>query len=1017
MSHADHEWAQDLLAAHAAGSLAADERARLESHAEGCADCRAELESLRALDRSMGDLFATVRPQPGLEDRMIRALRAAPPKRTINRLWAVLPLSFAALLLVGLAFTVSQSKLGERTDPSYLAQTRANPAQTGYGDAPSDLRIDRTASAGGVVSGEKSVDELANAQAGDDVSSMIPRDPATDQQTASQIWKMAHIVQAQFGGRSKVLPTPENLESELRKMGADDLARDVYRFYGERGERIASLSEEEKEKRSAGLGHSTTRGFGSGIVRKDDFSPPPSAASVAAPMQESERLRSEVAGKKKEAYSSFQDAAPALKAETGRFKPGEAAKGPPVATPPMPESKVDKEGAEGRRVQDGNEPGVRPPPPPQEQPAVQQRKIIRSGDIEFEIESFDSTVTRIHAIAAEEGGFIATVNSEKLPNGKVRGTVVLRCPPGNLDTLILKLRALGDQKSQRIGSQDVTKLYTDMESRLRAALAMEERLIKIIKEGTGKIADLLAAEKELGNWRTQIEQLKGEINYYNNMISLSTLNITLNEKELRAPFGLIETERVQMGLEVEDVESAHKKALAAIADAKGLVTKSELKQLAAGQYNALVIFEVAPDAAGPIRDVFKQLGNVARLDVDRVQQTEGGTGKLQEIAKVKRNETQYTLSIYNLANVAPRETTHVNLACLDAEVAYKAILDRVEKAAGRVVSSNLSHLKIDQTSGTIVFEVKSTEAGAVRLDVRAAGEVMRLQVTENPDTQNVTRSKHGFNVQILALGAVAPRETAIVTLAAKEVPVAYQAILDTIRKAGARIHSSQLNENDRQNVTASIDFEARREHEKVIADAMAGAGDIVSRTATRAQDSENVSDSKFRFQLTLMNVTNIAPRETFTLGVEVADVEASVKAVKALAAELKGRTVIDRVSHAANGLSVGKIEIDVPLKAASAAVERISELGKRRVADAARNSQVPEGEFATARFQVTVSNRVLVPGGSGPWDRITDGFGVSMQALAWVVSMLVVAICVLGPISVVAWIVWKLYRKARPKPA
>src|SRR2546430_8223087 len=65
----------------------------------------------------------------------------------------------------------------------------------------------------------------------------------------------------------------------------------------------------------------------------------------------------------------------------------------------------------------------------------------------------------------------------------------------------------------------------------------------------------------------------------------------------RSPFGLVETERVEMGLEVEDVEKAHREALAAIAEAKGRVTRSELKQLNVGQFNAIIQFEVPPARA------------------------------------------------------------------------------------------------------------------------------------------------------------------------------------------------------------------------------------------------------------------------------------------------------------------------------------------------------------------------------------------------------------------------------------
>ncbi len=196
------------------------------------------------------------------------------------------------------------------------------------------------------------------------------------------------------------------------------------------------------------------------------------------------------------------------------------------------------------------------------EPAPAPRKIIiRSGSVEFEIQSFDAAVAAITLLTNNiKGGFVDTVNSEKLPNGKVRGSVVVRVPPEHLDTLVLGLRKelgkMGELKNLRVGSEDITKRYTDLESRLRAARTMEERLLQIIKTGKGEIKDLLLAEKELGVWRTKIEEVEGELRYYSNLVSLSTLTIALYEKEIRAPFALVETERVQMGVEVEDVDKA-----------------------------------------------------------------------------------------------------------------------------------------------------------------------------------------------------------------------------------------------------------------------------------------------------------------------------------------------------------------------------------------------------------------------------------------------------------------------------
>src|SRR5262249_27258213 len=296
-----------------------------------------------------------------------------------------------------------------------------------------------------------------------------------------------------------------------------------------------------------------------------------------------------------------------------------------------------------------------PPRAPDPAPPVRQKIIIRSGDIDFEVDSFDSAVATVtKLVTAIKDAFVATVNSEKLPNGKVKGSMVVRVPPDQLDSLVLDLRKElgkgGELRGQRIGSQDITKQYTDLESRLRAAKTMQERLLQMIKDGKGEIKQLLEAEKELGVWRTRIEELEGELRYYGNLVSLSTLTITMAEKEIKSAAALRESERIQAGVEVEDVEAARQQALAAVSEAKGRVTKRELKQLAAGQFNATLNFEVPPDAAGPVRDRLRQIGRVVRLEIDRVQQAEGGVaGAIPPAgAKITRGDAQFLVQLYNL---------------------------------------------------------------------------------------------------------------------------------------------------------------------------------------------------------------------------------------------------------------------------------------------------------------------------------------------------------------------------------
>jgi hypothetical protein len=1122
MSHADHEWAREQVAAKLAGGLNAEERARFEAHVHGCAECIAEVDAARRFEQSVDALFAPVRSKPGLEERVIRSLRRAGPPETLST-WRRALIGVAAAGLMGLTGFVFMEMDAGRSPAGLLEGIGKRQMEVAMAPRP-------------LAPAEPSVDLISPTAGG--AAPLTGARFALDEGEwrGRQTWGL----RAGFGDSSGV---PEFREERKQLLGAEELAK----LRAEEGDKEIAKAGEFFEQLRRDADHNETAdeeefqvvksdsldfvsgkpfkgkgtydvigGGGGGAGRTAIPKPPPPPAADPAPVLALAETPADDS-KKDGVYFKFEGGQEGQKVAPGYFRPNEAK---PREESVLAVAKAPPAGPQGAPPP----PAPKPVEPVQEQPKpapVQQRKIIRSGEVEFEIEGFDSTVSKITSIAAEEGGFVGTVNSEKLPNGKVRGTVVVRVPPDRLDTLLLKLRALGDLKSQRIGSQDVTKAYYDLESRLRAALAMEERLIRIIKDGTGAIKDLLLAEKELGEWRTKIEQYKGEINYYNNLVGLSTLTITLYEKEIRSAHGVLRTERVEMGVEVEDVEKAHREALLAVADAKGRVTRSELKQHAAGQFNAILQFEVAPTASGQLRDRLKQLGTLSRFDLNVSEETEGGTASPRaEGLRVTQKDSVFNVSIYNLANVAPRVTLVLNLACSDAEASYQAILARVEKAGGRVVSSNLNRQKNDQTMGTISFEIKGPEADAVLVDVRAQGEVMKLTSQENPDVANTTRSKRGFTVQVFALGAVAPRETSTLRLAAKDVSAAYRALLEAAKKADGRIIAAQLNEGDRWNLNARLDFEVKREHEGAVDLALRAGGEILSRAVGRVEDGENVIDSKLRFTLTIQDLANLAARETTKLSlatkdvakahrdlleavrkaeawvhgsqlnendrqnvtasltfdvrrekeneaaaalsaagilftrssqraaegtgaaesksrfevtlfdqaripakethlvaVEVGDVKKSLESFEAALPALKGRIVDSMHTRERSGRHISRIVVEVPLALARQAVEKLADLGTIKLLEAKKNPSVPDSELALARLDVTVSNEVIVSSEEGPWTNIKKGLSVSLTAGSYALMLVMIGVCFVLPLGLLLWGGARLWKRLRPKPS
>ena len=952
----EHDWVQEHIASFHAGGLESDERDRLEKHVASCAECRAGLDELRSLDHKIGSLFATVRPNAAIEDRMIQSLRAQ-PQRQWRPHWIIA--AAAAIILLGCVGVLAENiiRLGFPTGPfltKALFRFEGDPRVYRESFTVDDSSSNDSKKLAGGEGRErlKDVDQLAREWGEKNQVEVLSLSGQEVVKDSSRIRAQRSLldfdgsISADLNGTVANSPSspPKEFFSQTR-LGREDskpafeprkgpprvtAAYDIGDLSGARSlaeskgkdapvpnsfnalsleaakakeskDLLAEMNKTQTGSLLSDVGKSSDKGGEAKQSQKRD-----QAADVTRAQGELMSNQQQASLTKEQARSAQQEQAPTKSPDATASKGESQAKGPSDPLVVLKQRKPSE-------FVTGLTPAGTSTPPIQAPPA--SRKVIRSGDMEFEIQSFDSAVAAITRLINDiKGGFVATINSDKLPNGKVRGAVVVRVPPDTLDTLLLDLRKdlgkFGELKGMKVGSQDITKQYTDLESHLRAALAMQERLLQMIKEGKGAIKDLLQAEKELGVWRTKIEELEGEIRYYNNLVALSTLTINLYEKEIRAPFGVIETERVLMGLEVEDVEKAHKQVLAAVAEAKGRISKSELKQHTPDQLSAIVNFEVAPESAGPLRDRLRQLGNVARLEADRLQQTEGGTGRPQD-GKKKQNDTQFFVSLFNLATFTPRETITIQLAVKDVAAAYRALQDTVSRVKGKLVNFD-------------------------------------------------------------------------------------------------------FDERDKQNITAQLDFDIRRTDEPTINPELAKIGDVFSRKVVRTPDKDDVLDSKVRLLVSLVSQSRIPPRETVILGIEVPNVDKTAERLAAFVSESSGRIAESNIAHERNGRVTAKLVYDVPLSSATGLVQKFGAEGVVRVQKSSRNEQVPDSTLSIARIDVTLSNTdLIVPSDEGLWPQVRRGLSTSVTALSWSLTVVIIGVCFVLPWVIVIYTAYRIVLRFR----
>jgi Domain of unknown function (DUF4349)/Putative zinc-finger len=697
----------------------------------------------------------------------------------------------------------------------------------------------------------------------------------------------------------------------------------------------------------------------------------------------------------------------------------------PVPPPARKDEKPREEGgdkklspkAENDNLQQGLQSAVALQQKPE--PKVAQQKIIRTGELEFEVDSFDGTVAQVNKlIGAIPGAFVGTVNSNKLENGKVKGSIVVRVPPEHLDKFVLDLRQslakTGELKTQRIGSSDVTKQYTDIESRLRAARTMEERFLAIIKNGKGEVKDLIAAERELGVWRTKIEEMEGEIRFYNNQVSLSTLTITAFEKEIRAAAAMVITEKVTMKIEADDVEKSLQTALSAVTEAKGRVTKSDLQQHAAGQLEAILLFEVAPTAAGPVKDKLKTLGIVTHHDAQRLQQAEGGAAPAGEAIKSRTNDVQFSVTLYNVANIKPRQEFVLQIAVADVAPEYHRLLDLVLQASGQVRVSQLDEKEKTNINAQLDFDVPSGKRELFDKQLAAIGDTVSRNTTRAGPGESATDRKVGYRLTLKSATSIPPRDTFTLLAYSLEVPAAYKKLQDAALAAKGNVRVTQLDEKDKQNVIAQLEFDVPVASQAAIDKLLDEIGEVAARSTSRMQPNEIASESKIGYKLTLRS--QVPPRESLDIVVEVKEVNKTAAEFEAQVRSSKGRVLLSKVTQDAAGRASGTQVFEIPLAAKKDLVQSIRQAGTPRGQDATQNLQAPEGKLATAQIAVRLTSaNPIVPSDEGLWPQVRTSLTYAFRLLSVSLMFVIVGISVLLPWALVLWVGVKLVRRMRGK--
>ena len=117
----------------------------------------------------------------------------------------------------------------------------------------------------------------------------------------------------------------------------------------------------------------------------------------------------------------------------------------------------------------------------------------------------------------------------------MRGSISIRVPDDRFEQALSELRELAVRvTSESTSSQDVTEEYVDLESRLKNAEATESQYLALLEKATD-VEDILSIYESLSRVRSEIEQIKGRMQYLERTSSMSLITTNLKPEATAKP--------------------------------------------------------------------------------------------------------------------------------------------------------------------------------------------------------------------------------------------------------------------------------------------------------------------------------------------------------------------------------------------------------------------------------------------------------------------------------------------------
>lgn len=159
------------------------------------------------------------------------------------------------------------------------------------------------------------------------------------------------------------------------------------------------------------------------------------------------------------------------------------------------------------------------------------QKIIKRYDYHYETERFDDAYAYLKERIDAYHGYVSSSNVNGAGNrtsGYRTLYLTARIPAEKVEDFVSEMGELGTVVSQMESAEDVTLQYNDTESRIES-LRTEQKSLNQLLEKSDSLETIIALQDRLTEVRYELENYESRKKLYDDLISYSTIDITLDE--------------------------------------------------------------------------------------------------------------------------------------------------------------------------------------------------------------------------------------------------------------------------------------------------------------------------------------------------------------------------------------------------------------------------------------------------------------------------------------------------------